>query len=118
MPASALSTTQQAEEEQRRRPWQRAFTPAAIKEYEAQLSKRTSQLVARLEAQQGEVRLDQWFDYFTCVADTLYARGGADRRLLQIRLHVGDGVSTSRPSGADGEPDISLPIWTSCPVVL
>ena len=63
---------------QRRRPWQRAFTPAAIKEYEAQLSKRTSQLVARLEAQRGEVRLDQWFDYFTCVAETvavLFGRG-------------------------------------------
>ena len=79
----------------RRRSWQRAFTPAAIKEYEVLLGRRTHQLVARLEAQAGEVRLDQWFDYFTCVADSLYARGGANRRLLQIRLHVGHGV---RPS--------------------
>ena len=52
---------------QRRRPCQRAFTPAAIKDYEAQLARRTSQLVARLEEQLGKVRLGEWLEYFTCV---------------------------------------------------
>ena len=52
----------------RRRPWARAFTPTAVKEYGALVAKRTRQLVSRLEQQEGTVQLDKWIDYFTCVA--------------------------------------------------
>ena len=53
---------------QRRRPWARAFTSSAVKEYAVLVAKRTRQLVSRLEQQQGVIQLDKWLDYFTSVA--------------------------------------------------
>ena len=50
-----------------RRPWARAFTSTAVKEYSALVAKRTLQLVSCLEQQQGVIHLDKWIDYFTSV---------------------------------------------------
>ena len=51
----------------RRRPWARAFTSTAVKDYSVLVAKRTRQLVSRLEQQEGVVNLDKWVDYFTSV---------------------------------------------------
>ena len=51
----------------RRRPWARAFTSTAIKDYSILIEKRTRQLMSRLEEQHGVVRLDKWIDAFTSV---------------------------------------------------
>ena len=61
-----------------RRPWARAFTSTAIKEYSVLIEKRTRQLMSRLEEQHGVVRLDKWIDAFTCV---LLAATSESRRL-------------------------------------
>ena len=53
---------------QRRRPWARGLAGAAIKEYEALVSKRARMLVDRLEAQPDAVSLGKWFEYFSYVA--------------------------------------------------
>ena len=51
----------------RRRPWARAFTSTAVKDYSVLVAKRTRQLVSRLEQLEGVVHLDKWIDYFTSV---------------------------------------------------
>ncbi len=51
----------------RRRAWARGFTPTALKAYEDRISRRVSQLVARLEEQKGEILLNQWFNAFSYV---------------------------------------------------
>lgn len=50
----------------RRRAWNRAFSSAAITEYEEMVARRAMQLVQRLEDHKGkEVELERWFDYFS-----------------------------------------------------
>ena len=49
----------------RRRPWNRAFSAAAIKEYEALIASRATQLIQVLEKQTGEVVIGRFFNYFT-----------------------------------------------------
>ena len=50
----------------RRRPWNRAFSAAAVKGYEETIAKRARQLVDALERQQGkgEGVLGKWFNFF------------------------------------------------------
>ena len=50
----------------RRRPWNRAFSAAAVKGYEETIARRARQLVDALERQQeeGEVVLGKWFNFF------------------------------------------------------
>lgn len=46
----------------RRRAWAKGLGPAALKEHEHLIVKRTRQLVGRLGEQKGEVVLGQWFN--------------------------------------------------------
>ncbi|KAI1789718.1 high nitrogen upregulated cytochrome P450 monooxygenase 2 [Ganoderma leucocontextum] len=50
---------------ERRRPWARGLSTSASKAYQPLLVKRTQQLVNRLEEQPRELRLEQWFDWFS-----------------------------------------------------
>lgn len=50
----------------RRRPWARAFSGPAIKEYEPMVASRALQLVQALQSQQGEVDIGKWINYFRC----------------------------------------------------
>ena len=52
---------------ERRKPWQRAVTPSAVKGYEPVIVARIHQLIRALEEQQGEVRLDSWIKCLTYV---------------------------------------------------
>ncbi|KAL1948749.1 hypothetical protein VTO73DRAFT_10555 [Trametes versicolor] len=49
----------------RRRPWARAFSGPAIKEYEPMVASRALQLVQALQSQQGEVDIGKWINYFS-----------------------------------------------------
>ena len=50
---------------ERRKPWNRAFSAAAIKEYEPLIANRATQLIQVLEKQSGEVIIGRFFNYFT-----------------------------------------------------
>ena len=50
---------------ERRKPWNRAFSAAAIKEYETLIANRATQLIQVLEKQNGEVVIGRFFNYFT-----------------------------------------------------
>lgn len=52
---------------ERRKPWSRAFSAAALKEYEPRVSNRANQLIEVLERQKGEVSLGVYINYFACV---------------------------------------------------
>ena len=49
----------------RRKPWNRAFNTASIKEYEPLLRKRVKFFVDRLREQKGAVDLARWISFFT-----------------------------------------------------
>lgn len=49
---------------ERRKPWARAFTPAALKEYQPMVAARARQLVEALGKQAGEVDIAKWVNYF------------------------------------------------------
>ena len=55
------------EHARRRRPWNRAFSPTALKGYTPIILRRTSQLTDALAKHVGEVDLAQWFSYLSCV---------------------------------------------------
>ncbi|KAI0367398.1 high nitrogen upregulated cytochrome P450 monooxygenase 2 [Pilatotrama ljubarskyi] len=61
---------------ERRKPWARAFTPAALKEYHPMLAARASQLVQALSQQGGEVDIAKWINYFSYDFMTDMAFGG------------------------------------------
>ncbi len=52
----------------RRRPWNRAFGSAAVKEYEPLIARRTRQLLDALSQQEGAVELGKWLNYFSRVS--------------------------------------------------
>ncbi|KAH9852366.1 high nitrogen upregulated cytochrome P450 monooxygenase 2 [Lenzites betulinus] len=54
-----------AEHLERRKPWTRAFTPAALKEYQPMLAARATQLVDALGRQAGEIDISKWVNYFS-----------------------------------------------------
>lgn len=49
---------------QRRKPWSRAFSTAALKEYQPTVRKRAAQLLERLRKESGTVDLAQWISFF------------------------------------------------------
>ena len=48
----------------RRRPWNRAMSVSALKEYESILATRCEQLVHCIEEQRGKVFINKWFNCF------------------------------------------------------
>ncbi|KAJ8514752.1 hypothetical protein ONZ45_g7733 [Pleurotus djamor] len=63
--AYSLLGVQTVEEHSRRRkPWNRAFSTSAIKDYEIALAKRVRQLASALSKQQGSIDLSLWINYF------------------------------------------------------
>ena len=55
----------------RRKSWNRAMAPSAVREYEAFIAKRARQLVERLEEEKkrgvAQVMIGVWFKFFACV---------------------------------------------------
>ena len=64
-PLPLISLQDTAEHARRRKPWNRAFNSAALKEYQPTVAKRVAQLVETLQAQEGETDLAEWISYFT-----------------------------------------------------
>jgi hypothetical protein len=63
---SLLSIIDPAEHGKRRRVWERAFTPVAVKSYDPMLHARTGQLVSELELRIGQpLDIADWFGFFT-----------------------------------------------------
>nr|BED42935.1 cytochrome P450 monooxygenase [Trametes versicolor] len=62
---------------ERRKPWSRAFSAAALKEYEPRVSNRANQLIEVLERQKGEVTLGVYINYFAYdfMCDMAYGGG-------------------------------------------
>ena len=55
------------EHTQRRRPWNRAFSTNALKEYQPIIARRAVQLLDALQSEGRTVDLAQWISFFTCV---------------------------------------------------
>ncbi len=53
------------EHARRRRPWTRAFSTNALKEYQPIIARRVTQLVDGLAAQKGATDLAAWISWFT-----------------------------------------------------
>nr|BED42936.1 cytochrome P450 monooxygenase [Trametes versicolor] len=66
---------------ERRKPWARAFTPAALKEYQPMVAARARQLVEALGKQAGEVDIAKWVNYFSYDAMSDMAFGGGSELL-------------------------------------
>ncbi len=66
-----LGMTNIAEHLRRRRPWARAFSGAALKEYEPMVASRALQLVQVLQSQKGEVDIGKWVNYHRLVASSV-----------------------------------------------
>ena len=66
-PLPLIGIRDSAEHARRRKPWNRAFSSAALKEYQPIVAKRVSQLVDLLGRQTDgkAVDLAQWISYFT-----------------------------------------------------
>jgi cytochrome P450 len=62
-----ISVRDTAEHTRRRKPWNRAFSTAALKGYEEILGRRIQQFVTMLEQRTGPVDLAEFISYFTCV---------------------------------------------------
>lgn len=50
---------------ERRKPWNRAFSATALKEYEPMIASRALQLAHVLESQKADVDLSRYLNYFT-----------------------------------------------------
>jgi hypothetical protein len=65
-PMNQLTSLEPVEHGKRRRVWDRAFTPAAIKSYNPMLHARVSQLVAQLELRVGQpLDIAEWLGFMT-----------------------------------------------------
>jgi cytochrome P450 len=74
---SVLSTIDPAEHNKRRRVWDRAFTPTALKSYQPMLQNRVAQLVTALDARSGkEIDLAEWLAYMALDFMGDFAYGG------------------------------------------
>lgn len=62
---SLISLRDSKEHTMRRRPWNRAFSSTAIKNYEPLIFARTSQLVDILAKQTGTLDLLEWIHWFS-----------------------------------------------------
>lgn len=64
--ASSLLTTRDiALHAEKRKVWNRGFTPSALKAYDDIITKRTLQLLDRLGQQNGTLDLGKWISYYT-----------------------------------------------------
>ena len=63
---TALQDTE--EHVRRRRPWLRAMSPTALRDYHDLPGSRMGQMISCLENQKGAIELNTWFDYFTFVS--------------------------------------------------
>ncbi|KAI0641322.1 high nitrogen upregulated cytochrome P450 monooxygenase 2 [Trametes meyenii] len=85
-----------AEHLERRKPWARAFSGAALKEYEPLVAARASQLVQALEHQQGEIDMGKWVNFFSFGGGSELLRDGDTNnfwRLLDNGLPPGTFLS-------------------------
>lgn len=65
LPKPMIALRQSREHTRRRRPWNRAFSMAALKSYEDIIIKRSLQLAETLSRQSGVVDMGQWISYFS-----------------------------------------------------
>ncbi|KAI1791471.1 high nitrogen upregulated cytochrome P450 monooxygenase 2 [Ganoderma leucocontextum] len=65
----------------RRKTWNRAMGPAAIREYEHFIARRARQLVERLEEHKGVINIGNWFNYFSYDFMSDMAFGGGSELL-------------------------------------
>ena len=69
---SIISDTNVSHHAERRKIWNRGFTPTALKSYDEIILKRSTQLVERLGQQTGVVDLGKWIGYFKWVCKHLF----------------------------------------------
>ncbi|KAJ3489995.1 hypothetical protein NLI96_g1765 [Meripilus lineatus] len=74
---SLISIRDSAEHARRRRPWNRAFSTAALREYERLVIARVAQLLECLAEQQGPIDLSKWISHFTydVMGDVVFGGG-------------------------------------------
>ncbi|OSD00805.1 high nitrogen upregulated cytochrome P450 monooxygenase 2 [Trametes coccinea BRFM310] len=65
----------------RRKPWNRAFNVASLKDFEPLVANRTRQLVDLLGSRKGEVNLSKWFSWFTYDLMSDMAFGGGSEMM-------------------------------------
>ncbi|KAH9940216.1 high nitrogen upregulated cytochrome P450 monooxygenase 2 [Epithele typhae] len=80
-PRMLVAVSDIEEHARRRRPWLRGFAPAAVKEYDALIAQRASQMRSALEEQKGVVQLGEWIDFFAYDFMTDMAFGGGSELL-------------------------------------
>lgn len=66
-----LSTRNPHVHAQKRRYWNHAFTPTAVKDYDDLIGSRARQFLDYLSGQHGVVDLSAWIDYFTRVPSSV-----------------------------------------------
>ncbi|GJE86759.1 cytochrome P450 [Phanerochaete sordida] len=101
-PLPLISLPDDAEHARRRRSWNRAFSSAAVKEYQPIVAQRATQLIHALQEQQGVVDLAQWMSYFTYDFMGDMAFGGGTEMLRDgdqdgLWALLKDGMSTAVP---------------------
>jgi cytochrome P450 len=95
---SVFTVIEPAEHDKRRRVWDRAFTPSAIKSYEPMLQHRLSQLLDALSSRVGTpVDVAEWFGLFSIDFMGDFAFGGMFDSMTQggdvQGIHEGTDVS-------------------------
>ncbi|KAL1951367.1 hypothetical protein VTO73DRAFT_516 [Trametes versicolor] len=65
----------------RRKPWNRAFSVASLKDFEPMVARRTQQLVDLLSSKKGEVNMSKWFSWFTYDLMSDMAFGGGSEMM-------------------------------------
>ncbi|KAH9849213.1 high nitrogen upregulated cytochrome P450 monooxygenase 2 [Lenzites betulinus] len=69
------------EHQRRRKPWNRAFSVASLREFEPMVARRTRQLVELLSSKKGEVNIAKWFSWFTYDLMSDMAFGGGSEMM-------------------------------------
>ncbi|KAI0683262.1 cytochrome P450 [Cytidiella melzeri] len=90
------------EHARRRKPWNRAFNTAALKEYQPIIASRVSELVERLAGQKGVIDFSLWISWFAWdfMGDLAFGGGGTmmqngDGDDLWLMLKSGFAISTA-----------------------
>ncbi|OBZ68798.1 hypothetical protein A0H81_11369 [Grifola frondosa] len=89
-----VAISDQREHARRRKPWIRAFSPAALKGYEEITVKRVAQLVNALASKSDDPDLGKWFSYFTFDVMNDLAYGGGSE-MMRDGDTGGSGTCTS-----------------------
>ncbi|TFK75098.1 cytochrome P450 [Pluteus cervinus] len=76
-----ISIRNKADHTRRRRPWTRAFSTTALKDYEEIITRRSTQLVEHLGNQKGVIDLAQWIAYFSYDFSNDLAFGGGSEMM-------------------------------------